>query len=530
MSKTIVFNTEARDKIKIGVDIISKAVSITLGPKGQNVIIEGIYGTNSITKDGVTVAKAIELEDSIENMGAQLIKDIASKTVDLAGDGTSTSVVIAQSIINQGYKMIAAGANPMDLKRGIDKAVQTVVKSLKEQSQIIGDTSEKIQQIATVSSNNDIEIGKLITEAFTKVGKEGVITVEESKGTNTYIDVIEGMQFDRGYISPFFVTNPEKLRVELFHPYILIFDKKIVTMREIIGLLEKVAIAGRSLLIICEDLEGEALQSLVHNKMTGKLKVVVIKTPGFGDNRKEILQDIAILSGGTYITSDQGLKLETTELIDLGEADTILITKDMTTIVGGKGDSKDIEVRINQIKAQMVSTKILSDLEKLQERLSKLVGGVAVLYVGAHSEVEMKEKKDRVDDALHATKAAIEEGIVPGGGVAYLRTLPSLELLSYESEDEMIGTNIIATAIQSPFRVIIENSGKDSGFILGKVKESTGDYGYNTRTEVFENLIESGVIDPTKVTRVALENAASIAGMLLTTGCTIAKNKQNQTN
>jgi len=521
MSKTILFSTEARDKIKKGVN----AVKVTLGPKGRNVVIEGIYGINSITKDGVTVAKAIQLEDPIENIGAQMIKDVAAKTVDLAGDGTTTATVIAQSIVTQGFKMIAAGANPMDLKRGIDKAVKIVVDSLKEQSKEVGDTSEKIQQIATVSANNDIEIGKLIAEAFAKVGKEGVITVEEAKGTETYIDVIEGLKFDRGYISPYFITNSEKMRVELLQPYILIYDRKITTMKEIIHLLEKVAVSGRSLLIICEDLEGEALQSLVHNKMTGKLKVAVIKTPGFGDNRKDILQDIATLTGGTYINQDQGMKLEEADSMDFGEADTILITKDHTTIVGGLGDKKDIELRVNQIKAQIASTKITSNLVVLEERLSKLVGGVAVLYVGAHTEVEMKEKKDRVDDALHATKAAVEEGIIPGGGTAFIRVLNESFFNSCIGlQDEVTGMEIVAKAIQSPLRTIIENAGQDSGFIIGKVKEGTGDYGYNARTEQFENLIESGVIDPTKVARVALENAASIAGLLLTTECVISNN------
>lgn len=529
MSKTILFNTEARAKIKSGVDQLANAVKVTLGPKGRNVIIEGMYGINTVTKDGVTVAKAVTLEDPIEDIGAWMIKDVASKTVTLAGDGTTTATIIAQAIVNEGFKMVAAGANPMDLKRGIDKAVKVVVDSLKEQSQDVGDTSEKIKQIATVSANGDTEIGELISHAFSKVGKEGVITVEESKGANTYIDVIEGMQFDRGYISPYFVTNSEKMRVELVNPFVLIYDKKVIMMKEIIHLLEKVAIAGRSLLIICEDLEGEALQSLVHNKVTGKLKVAVIKTPGFGDNRKEILQDIAVLTGGTYISSDQGLKLETSDSMDLGSADTIIITKDNTTIIGGQGDKKDIDLRINQIKAQLAESKIQTNTNFLQERLSKLAGGVGVLYVGAHSEVEMREKKDRVDDALQATKAAVEEGIIPGGGVAFLRSFKTLNKLGGSSNDENIGIDIIKKAIQAPLRTIIDNAGEDAGYIISKVFEGDNDYGYNARSGKFENLISSGVIDPTKVARVALENAASIASMLLTTECVISKNL-NKTN
>lgn len=533
MSKNIVFNTEARAKIKSGVDQLADAVKITLGPKGRNVIIEGSYGVNIITKDGVTVAKAIDLEDSIENIGAQMIKDVASKTVDLAGDGTTTATIIAQAIVNEGFKMLAAGANPMDLKRGIDKAVKIVVESLKTQSQEVGKSIEKIQQIATVSANGDVEIGKLIAEAFTKVGKEGVITVEVSKNTDTYVDIIEGMQFDRGYISPFFVTNSEKMRVELLNPYILIYDRKITAMKEILHLLEKIAVAGRSLLIICEDLEGEALQSLVHNKMTGKLKVAVIKAPGFGDSRKEMLQDIAVLTNGTYITQDQGMKLEESDMMDFGEADTILITKDLTTIIGGHGDKKDIEVRINQIKAQIAQTKVTPDQTKLQERLSKLAGGVGVLYVGAHSEVEMKEKKDRVDDALQATKAAVEEGIIPGGGVAYLRALDSIDKYFFDirkedqDKDHLIGMKIITKAIQAPLITLLENGALNSGSIIGKIQEGKNDYGYNARTGIFENLLASGVIDPTKVARVALENAASIGSMLLTTECVISNKNKN---
>lgn len=439
---------------------------------------------------------------------------------------TTTATVIAQSIVNQGFKMIAAGANPMDLKKGIDKAVKIVVESLKKQSQSVSDTSEEIKQVATVSANGDTEVGSLIAEAFSKVGKEGVITVEESKGINTYVDIIEGMQFDRGYISPYFVTNSEKMRVELVQPYLLIYDKEIVTMKEVIRILEKVAVSGRSLLIICEDLQGEALQSLVHNKMTGKLKVAVCKVPGFGDNRKDILQDIAVLTGGTYITSDRGLKIEEADTVDLGEASTILVTKDQTTIVGGLGDRTDIDVRINQIKAQIASSTNDADKKRLQERLSKLAGGVAVLFVGAQTEVEMKEKKDRVDDALHATKAAIEEGIIPGGGTAYIRALPQLEKYASTNHDETIGFDILGIAIQAPLRAIVENSGLDSGGILSEVKKSKGHIGYNARDEKHEDLVKAGVIDPTKVARVALENAASVAGMLLTTECVISNYKQ----
>ena len=526
MSKTITFNTEARAKIKAGADQLANAVKVTLGPKGKNVIIEGIYGINTITKDGVTVAKAIDLEDPIENIGAQMIKDVASKTVDLAGDGTTTATIIAQSILTEGLKMLSAGVNPLDLKRGIDSAVKVVVNSLKEQSEEVGDTSEKLKQIATVSANNDVEIGTLISDAFAKVTKDGVITVEESHGTNTYVDVIEGMQFDRGYVSPYFVTNSEKMRAELISPYVLIYDRKISMMKDILHILEKVAVSGKSLLIICEDLEGEALQSLVHNKMTGKLKVAVIKTPGFGDNRKDILQDIAILTDGTYISQDQGMTLESTTMDDLGRADTVLVTKDNTTIIGGKGDKKDIGVRINQIKAQLVSSKIAPDTKILQERLSKLAGGVAVLYVGAPTEVEMKEKKDRVDDALQATKAAVQEGIIPGGGVAYIRASKILKETNLNlTHEQTLGAELVMRAIEAPVRIMLDNAGQDAGFIIGKIKEGTGDYGYNARTESFENLKTTGIVDPTKVARVALENAASISSMLLTTECVISNNK-----
>jgi len=526
MSKTITFNTEARAKIKSGADQLANAVKVTLGPKGKNVIIEGIYGINSITKDGVTVAKAIDLEDPIENIGAQMIKDVASKTVDLAGDGTTTATIIAQSILHEGFKMLSSDINPIDLKKGIDAAVKVVVESLKEQSESVDDTSEKLKQIATVSANNDTEIGALIADAFTKVGKEGVITVEESHGTNTHVDVIEGMQFDRGYVSPYFITNSEKMRAELLSPYVLIYDRKVAMMKDILHILEKVAVSGKSLLIICEDLEGEALQSLVHNKMTGKLKVAVIKTPGFGDNRKDILQDIAILTNGTYISQDQGMTLESTAMEDLGKAETILITKDNTTIIGGKGDKKDIELRINQIKAQLVSSKIAPETKILQERLSKLAGGVAVLYVGAPTEVEMKEKKDRVDDALQATKAAVQEGIIPGGGVAYIRASKVLKETNLNlTHEQTLGIELVMRAIEAPIRVMLANAGQDAGFIIGKIKEGTGDYGYNARTENFENLKTTGIVDPTKVARVALENAASVASMLLTTDCVISNNK-----
>lgn len=528
MSKRILFNTEAREKLKVGVNIIANAVSVTLGPKGRNVIIEGIYGVNDITKDGVTVAKAISLEDNIENMGAQAIKDVAGKTVDMVGDGTTTSAIIAQSIINQGFKMISAGANPMELKKGIDEMVKIVVDSLKSQSRVVGDDNSKIEQIATISANNDKAIGKLIADAFAKVGREGVITVETSKGTDTYADTIEGMQFDRGYISPYFITNNEKMRVELESPFVLIHDKKISTMKEILPILEKVAVANKAILIICEDLDGEALTSLVGNKMKGILKVAVIKTPGFGDNRKEMLQDIAILTGGVFFNSDQGMKLEDINLIDLGVADSIRVDKDNTVIIGGKGDVKDIALRITQIKAQIEGTKIPSLKESLQGRLAKLAGGVAVLYIGAPTELEMKEKKDRVDDALQATRAAVEEGIIPGGGVAYIRALDAFKGVLNAGDDHFLGMSIIAKAIQAPIRIMIENADIDAGMIISRIKEGKDDFGYNAHTGAYENLFETGIVDPTKVARVALENAASIAGMLLTTECVIANiNKIN---
>ncbi|MEO6404927.1 MAG: chaperonin GroEL [Ferruginibacter sp.] len=523
MSKMIYFDIEARNKMKKGVDTLANAVKVTLGPKGRNVVIEKKFGAPQVTKDGVTVAKEIELEDPIENMGAQMVKEVASKTADIAGDGTTTATVLAQSIISEGLKMVAAGANPMDLKRGIDKAVSLVVESLRGQSQTVGNDSKKIQQVATISANNDETIGKLIAEAFGKVGKEGVITVEEAKGTDTTVDIVEGMQFDRGYISPYFVTNSEKMQVELQAPYILIFDKKISAMKDILHILEKVAQSGRPLLIIAEDLEGEALATLVVNKLRGTLKVAAVKAPGFGDRRKEMLTDIAILTGGEVISEELGNKLEGVELKVLGQAASITIDKDNTTVVGGKGEKKAIVARVNQIKAQVENTTSDYDKEKLQERLAKLAGGVAVLYVGAATEVEMKEKKDRVDDALHATRAAVEEGIVPGGGVAYIRAIASLDpKVKGQIADEQTGMAIVRRALEEPVRILTENAGIDGSIVIQKIKEGKGDFGFNARTEVYENLFKAGVIDPTKVSRVALENAASIAGMLLTTECVIA--------
>src|SRR5579871_5941172 len=522
MAKQLFFEIDARNKMKRGVDILANAVKVTLGPKGRNVVLEKKFGAPSITKDGVTVAKEIELEDPIENMGAQMVKEVASKTADIAGDGTTTATVLAQAVINEGLKNVAAGANPMDLKRGIEKAVTAVVENLKKQSQTIGNDSKKIQQVASISANNDETIGKLIAEAFGKVGKEGVITVEEAKGTDTTVDVVEGMQFDRGYISPYFVTNSEKMEAELQNPYILIYDKKISAMKDILHILEKVAQGGRPLLIISEDLEGEALATLVVNKLRGTIKVAAVKAPGFGDRRKEMLQDIAILTAGTVISEEQGYKLEGADLTSLGQAASITIDKDNTTVVGGKGKKEDITARVNQIKAQIENTTSDYDKEKLQERLAKLSGGVAVLYIGAATEVEMKEKKDRVDDALHATRAAVEEGIVPGGGVAYIRAIESIEKLKGANEDETTGVAIVKRALEEPIRQIVVNCGIEGSIVVQKVKEGKADYGFNARTEVYENLLKAGVIDPTKVTRIALENAASIAGMLLTTECVIA--------
>jgi chaperonin GroEL len=522
MAKQIFFNIDARNKMKKGVDTLADAVKVTLGPKGRNVVIEKKFGAPGVTKDGVTVAKEIELEDAIENMGAQMVKEVASKTADLAGDGTTTATVLAQAIIGEGLKNVAAGANPMDLKRGVDKAVKAVVENLKKQSEKVGNDNQKIEQVASISANNDSEIGKLIAEAMQKVTKDGVITVEEAKGTDTTVEVVEGMQFDRGYLSPYFITNSEKMQAELANPYILIYDKKISTMKDILHILEKVAQQGAPLVIISEDLEGEALATLVVNKLRGTLKVAAVKAPGFGDRRKDMLQDIATLTGGIVISEEQGYKLENADLTYLGKAESITIDKDNTTIVGGKGEKDAIQGRIGQIKAQIEVTTSDYDREKLQERLAKLSGGVAVLYVGAATEVEMKEKKDRVDDALHATRAAVEEGIVPGGGVAYIRAIESLEKLKGDNEDEQTGISIVKRAVEEPLRQITANAGIEGSIVVQKVKEGKGDYGFNARTESYENLLAAGVIDPTKVSRIALENAASIAAMLLTTECVIA--------
>jgi chaperonin GroEL len=522
MAKQLFFDIEARNKMKKGVDVLSNAVKVTLGPKGRNVVIEKKFGAPGITKDGVTVAKEIELEDPIENMGAQMVKEVASKTADIAGDGTTTATVLAQSIISEGLKNVAAGANPMDLKRGIEKAVEKVVAHLKTQSQTVGTDSKKIQQVASISANNDENIGKLIAEAFGKVGKDGVITVEEAKGTETGIEIVEGMQFDRGYISAYFVTNSEKMEVELDKPYILIYDKKISNMKDILHILEKVAQQGAQLLIISEDLEGEALATLVVNKLRGTIKVAAVKAPGFGDRRKEMLQDIAILTKGIVVSEEQGYKLENADLSYLGRAERVVIDKDNTTVVGGKGKKDDITARVNQIKAQIETTTSDYDKEKLQERLAKLSGGVAVLNIGAATEMEMKEKKDRVDDALHATRAAVEEGIVPGGGVAFIRAVEALEKLKGGNEDETTGIAIVKRALEEPLRQIVENAGIEGSIVVQKVKEGKGDFGFNAKDEVYENLYKAGVIDPTKVTRIALENAASIAGMLLTTECVVA--------
>jgi chaperonin GroEL len=522
MSKMIFFNIEARNKMKKGVDTLADAVKVTLGPKGRNVVIEKKFGAPQVTKDGVSVAKEIDLEDPIENMGAQMVKEVASKTADLAGDGTTTATVLAQSMIAEGLKNVAAGANPMDLKRGIDKAVVAIVENLKKLSEKVGNDNKKIEQVASISANNDNSIGALIAQAMAKVGKEGVITVEEAKGTETTVEVVEGMQFDRGYISPYFVTNSEKMQAELNNPYILIYDKKISTMKDILHILEKVAQTGRPLLIIAEDLEGEALATLVVNKLRGTIKVAAVKAPGFGDRRKEMLQDIAILTAGTVISEEQGFKLENADLGYLGSAESVTIDKDNTTIVGGKGKKADITARVNQIKAQMETTTSDYDREKMQERLAKLAGGVAVLYIGAATEVEMKEKKDRVDDALHATRAAVEEGIVPGGGVALLRASEVLAKISGLNEDENTGIAIVRRAVEEPLRTIVQNAGFEGSVVINKIKEGKGDFGFNARTEKYENMFKAGVIDPAKVSRVALENAASIAGMMLTTECVIA--------
>jgi chaperonin GroEL len=521
MAKDIHFEVEAREKLKKGVDTLANAVKVTLGPKGRNVVIGKKFGAPHVTKDGVTVAKEIELTDAVENMGAQMVKEVASKTADIAGDGTTTATVLAQAIISSGMKSVASGANPMDLKRGIDKAVSSVVKSLKGFSKEVGSDNDKIKQIASISANNDETIGSLIAEAMKTVGNDGVITVEEAKGTETEVKTVEGMQFDRGYLSPYFVTNAEKMIVEMDNPYILIYDKKISNMKELLPVLEPVVQSGKSLLIIAEDLDGEALATLVVNRIRASLKIAAVKAPGFGDRRKAMLEDIAVLTGGQVISEEKGLTLEGATLDMLGTAEKIEIDKDNTTIVNGAGNKEDISARVTQIKAQIESTTSDYDREKLQERLAKLAGGVAVLYVGAATEVEMKEKKDRVDDALAATRAAVEEGIVPGGGVALIRASESLETLKGENEDETTGIAIVKRAIEEPLRQIVANAGGEGAVIVQKVREGKDDFGYNARTEVFENLYAAGVIDPTKVTRIAIENAASIAAMLLTTECVI---------
>lgn len=526
MAKDITFDTSAREKLKAGVDALANAVKVTLGPKGRNVVIDKKFGAPQITKDGVTVAKEIELADAIENMGAQMVKEVASKTADIAGDGTTTATVLAQAIVSGGLKNVASGANPMDLKRGIDKAVAAVVAELKKISKTVGSDNAKIKQVASISANNDDAIGTLIAEAMQKVGTEGVITVEEAKGTETEVKTVEGMQFDRGYLSPYFVTNAENMEADLENAFILIYDKKVSTMKELLPVLEKTAQTGRPLLIIAEDVDGEALATLVVNKIRGSLKVAAVKAPGFGDRRKAMLQDIAVLTGGQVISEETGLKLENATLEDLGRAEKITVDKENTTIVNGVGSKEAITARISEIKAQIEKTTSDYDREKLQERLAKLAGGVAVLYIGAATEVEMKEKKDRVDDALHATRAAVEEGIVPGGGVAYIRAQQALDKLTGANEDETTGILLVKRAIEEPLRQIIANAGGEGAVIVQKVREGKDDFGYNARTEVFENLHAAGVIDPTKVSRVALENAASIAGMLLTTECVISDIKE----
>ncbi|PKP51102.1 MAG: chaperonin GroEL [Bacteroidetes bacterium HGW-Bacteroidetes-1] len=525
MAKDILFNIEARDNLKKGVDALSNAVKVTLGPKGRNVIIEKSYGGPQITKDGVTVAKEVELKDPVQNMGAQMVKEVASKTNDIAGDGTTTATVLAQSIITTGLKNVAAGANPMDLKRGMDKAVIEVIKSLHAQTKQVGDSNEKIKQVASISANNDHSIGALIAEAMGKVKKEGVITVEEAKGIETYVDVVEGMQFDRGYISPYFVTNAEKMEVVYENPFILIYDKKISVMKDLLPILEKSLQTGKPLIIISEDVESEALATLVVNRLRGSLKVAAVKAPGFGDRRKEMLEDIAILTGGVVISEEKGYRLEDTTLDMLGTAEKISIDKENTTIVSGHGLKENIEGRVSQIKKQIETTTSDYDKEKLQERLAKLAGGVAVIYVGAASEIEMKEKKDRFDDALNATRAAIEEGIIPGGGIGFIRAIASLENMKGDNDDETTGIAIIRRALEEPLRQIVENAGIEGSVVVNRVKEGKDDFGFNARTEVYENLYEAGVIDPTKVARVALENAASIAGMMLTTECVLVEHK-----
>ena len=526
MAKDIKFDIEARDGLKRGVDALADSVKVTLGPKGRNVIISKSFGGPQVTKDGVTVAKEIELENELENMGAQMVKEVASKTNDLAGDGTTTATVLAQAIVKEGLKNVASGANPMDLKRGIDKAVSCITEELNKQSKEVGNSSEKIQQVASISANNDSNVGNLIATAFEKVGKEGVITVEEAKGTDTYVDVVEGMQFDRGYLSPYFVTNADKMITELENPYILLFDKKISNLQEILPILEPVSQSGRSLLIIAEDVEGQALATLVVNKLRGGLKIAAVKAPGFGDRRKAMLEDISILTGGTVVSEERGFSLENADLSMLGTAETITIDKDNTTIVNGAGKASEIKARVNQIKAQIETTTSDYDKEKLQERLAKLAGGVAVLYVGAASEVEMKEKKDRVDDALHATRAAVEEGIVVGGGVALVRTKDKLAKLKSENADEKTGIQIVEKAIEAPIRTIVENAGGEGSIVISKVLESKDSIGYDAKNEQYVDMLKAGIIDPKKVTRIALENAASVAGMILTTECAVVDIKE----
>ncbi|MBO0321478.1 chaperonin GroEL [Muricauda sp. CAU 1633] len=527
MAKDIKFEIDARDGLKRGVDKLAEAVKVTLGPKGRNVIISKSFGAPQVTKDGVSVAKEIELEDPLENMGAQMVKEVASRTNDQAGDGTTTATVLAQAIVKEGLKNVAAGANPMDLKRGIDKAVEALVADLEKQAKKVGNDSDKIKQVASISSNNDETIGDLIAKAFDKVGKEGVITVEEAKGTDTYVDVVEGMQFDRGYLSPYFVTDTDKMVADLENPYILLFDKKISNLQEILPILEPVAQSGRPLLIISEDVEGQALATLVVNKLRGGLKIAAVKAPGFGDRRKAMLEDIAILTGGTVISEERGFSLENASLDMLGTAETVTIDKDNTTIVNGSGKASDIKARVNQIKSQIETTTSDYDKEKLQERLAKLAGGVAVLYVGAASEVEMKEKKDRVDDALHATRAAVEEGIVAGGGVALVRAKKVLEKLTTDSLDETTGVQIVAKAIESPLRTIVENAGGEGSVVISKVLEGKKDFGYDAKSDKYVDMLEAGIIDPKKVTRIALENAASVAGMILTTECALTDIKED---
>ena len=527
MAKKIQFDIEAREGLKKGVDALANAVKVTLGPKGRNVIVGKSFGGPQVTKDGVTVAKEIELEDALENMGAQMVKEVASKTNDLAGDGTTTATILAQSIVNEGLKNVTAGANPMDLKRGVDKAVSTIVDELNKSAKTVGNSSEKIQQIASISANNDSAIGDLITQAFEKVGKEGVITVEEAKGTDTYVDVVEGMQFDRGYLSPYFVTNSEKMEADLESPYILLYDKKISAMKDLLPVLEPVAQSGKPLLVIAEDVDGEALATLVVNKLRGALKIAAVKAPGFGDRRKAILEDIAILTGGTVISEERGFNIENTTIDMLGSAERVTIDKDNTTIVNGSGEKKEIEARVGQIKSQIETTTSDYDKEKLQERLAKLAGGVAVLYVGAASEVEMKEKKDRVDDALHATRAAVEEGIVAGGGVALIRARKQLDKIKAINDDELTGIQIIFRALEAPLRTIVENAGGEGSVVVAKILDGKNGFGYDAKSDKYVDLFESGIIDPKKVTRVALENAASVAGMILTTECALVDIKED---